>query len=571
MDETKKLLAQMISLGTHRARATDIIVDPGLEWIVETEKGREVVVCGLAEGVFVQTLIIYDTPNESNTDELLDWNFTACDEWSITPGGINTWRQPLVGCGSWIYDRADKLIYVRSIEGMLDGRVYVEIDQRLSQSLGLHWRDEVGGWGRIDRDGDWDTIVTYCKETSPHDGRVCHLVTMKRAALDSLVSALGATAITVFDVLRFDYRHTPDVGDDSRRKEIIGHSGSRTIYRSSIGPTATFTRGVQILSPNKNLHWSIYGEDDEHLTVPVIYKIYDWRHKAIRDVTNQDGQATNYFENKEGLPYDMSPAFFKPAVLTQYKGDNEKYEVQTHSILCRNAWYLQYYNFDPEQNLVYAFLKDLVSLPEREQLHWMAHNVPPTREGGQFGPITEHTERVVFRGDWDSDMTPLDKLKKFIDELDGNWWWNSPDSNHLARSGAAITGSTLEWGDEIKHLHQIVVESLDEKALRKHAVNGGMTEEEAGPLRSIRLLSRILVQEGITEREADACVQALLDLAKMRNIANAHRSTKSRQELIRDMRTEFGTLHLAFTATVNGCIQSLQQIRSILPNETLSH
>jgi len=85
----------------------------------------------------------------------------------------------------------------------------------------------------------------------------------------------------------------------------------------------------------------------------------------------------------------------------------------------------------------------------------MAHNVGPTRAGGKFGPITEHTERVLFCGEWNSDLAPLDKLKNVISGLDGKWWWKSPESKHLARAGTAMTESVREWGEEVKYLHQI--------------------------------------------------------------------------------------------------------------------
>ena len=564
MNETRELLAQMLAIGTHHACKTGLVSDPGLDWIVGTERGSEVIVCGLAEGVFLQTLIIYKIAQQWDIEELLQWNFGACDEWSIASQANQNWHRPLQGCGSPTFERADKLIYFRSNEGRLDSEMYVEIDQRLSHSLGLHWRDEVDGWGRINSHGNWETILTHCTQTSSRDGRMSQLVTMKRAALDSLASALGGEAITVFDVVQMTHGATPGMGHDDRTKEIISPTGTRTIYRSSIGVGAAYTRGIQILRPNRNSSWGIYEEADEHLAVPLIYRIYDWRHKIVRDVSYQNNDMTNYFENKEGMAYDMSPAFFTPDILVKYKRDDEKYEVTTNSIRCRNAWYLQYYNFDTEQNLVYAFIKDLRNLPSREQLHWIAHNVRPTRAGGKFGPITEHTERVLFYGEWDSDLVPLDKLKDVISKLDGRWWWNSPNSMHLQRAGTAMTESVREWSEEIKYLYQIVVESLNERALRKHAVGHGTRKEEANRLRSIKLLHSALVQGGMAEAETDSCVQVFFDLAEARNIGDAHRSTESREKLIKDMRKQHRTLNLAYTATVNECIQSLERVRSVL-------
>ena len=127
-----------------------------------------------------------------------------------------------------------------------------------------------------------------------------------------------------------------------------------------------------------------------------------------------------------------------------------------------------------------------------------------------------------------------------------------------------MTESVREWGEEIKYLHQIVVESLNEHALRKHAVRSSMTREEANRLRSIKLLRSALVQEGMDDAEAESCVQIFFDLAAARNIGDAHSSTESRERLIKDIRKQHGTLNLAYTAAVNECIQSLQRIRPVL-------
>ena len=159
----------------------------------------------------------------------------------------------------------------------------------------MHWRKEMHGWGRVNSQGDWETIVTWCTDKKPNDGRDCHLVTMKRAAVDAVANSLGGQVITVFDVIRMKTRPSPDIGDENTTKEKITQTGTQTIYRSSKGATATYIRGVQILCQNVNLRWDIHGEDDEELDIPIVYKIYDWRHETVRDVSYQRGEVTNYF------------------------------------------------------------------------------------------------------------------------------------------------------------------------------------------------------------------------------------------------------------------------------------
>ena len=177
---------------------------------------------------------------------------------------------------------------------------------------------------------------------------------------------------------------------------------------------------------------------------------------------------------------------------------------------------------------------------------------------------TKNTERVAFWAEWNLDMAPLDELKAVIKTLNGKWWWRAPDDTQLARARTAWTESTREWGEEIKYLHQIVVESLNEGGLRKCAVSGGMLQEDANCLRGIQLVTTVLMQKGKTEEEAPVCTRLLVDLTRMRNVVDAHRSTKKRAELIKEMRTQHGNLHSAYTATVNGCTRALEQIARIL-------
>ena len=119
MKEIRRLLAQMLTIGTYQAAETDLIVDPGLDWIVGTERGSEVIVCGLAEGVFVQTLIIHKIDQEWNIEELLDWNFGACDEWSIGFHGkkIRVGTGPYKGAVHRLLNVRTNWVYLRSIEG----------------------------------------------------------------------------------------------------------------------------------------------------------------------------------------------------------------------------------------------------------------------------------------------------------------------------------------------------------------------------------------------------------------------------------------------------------------------
>ena len=127
MNEVKRMLNEMQTLGSHAATEVDVIDEPGLDWLLEVEKGKEVVICGLAEGVFVQTLIGYKKGKDWNTEKLLNWNFGACDEWRTRDGSEQGWRHPMEGCSTEELEDADKLVYMRNEEAAVCTRSLADL------------------------------------------------------------------------------------------------------------------------------------------------------------------------------------------------------------------------------------------------------------------------------------------------------------------------------------------------------------------------------------------------------------------------------------------------------------
>jgi hypothetical protein len=104
----------------------------------------------------------------------------------------------------------------------------------------------------------------------------------------------------------------------------------------------------------------------------------DWRNKRVAKVSTDPKATTNYFEaHSNSLPFEVSPAFFRPDVILKYKTDKEKYTVGERDITCRAAWHLKAFDVN-EAGQVFAYiryLRDLVSPkcsfllpPDREDL-----------------------------------------------------------------------------------------------------------------------------------------------------------------------------------------------------------
>ncbi|WP_155636014.1 hypothetical protein [Burkholderia stagnalis] len=84
------------------------------------------------------------------------------------------------------------------------------------------------------------------------------------------------------------------------------------------------------------------------------FKIFDRKNNVEVETSCAPEFLSNYFQ-KSDLPWEISPAFFRPDVLHRFKADPEKYSLDDRSISCRNAWYLKSYDIN-EAGQVHAYI-----------------------------------------------------------------------------------------------------------------------------------------------------------------------------------------------------------------------
>ena len=143
----------------------------------------------------------------------------------------------------------------------------------------------------------------------------------------------------------------------------------------------------------------------------------DWKNGVVREISTEPGNTANYF-TKSGLPFEVSPAFFRPDVLLRYKSDSDKYTLQDRSISCRGAWHLQTYDIN-EAGQVHTYIVYLRSLPYEEQLYWKAHNEAPKAS------ISKRAFRSDFEGRWENEYDALQNLREEVRRLNEKappWW-----------------------------------------------------------------------------------------------------------------------------------------------------
>lgn len=241
-------------------------------------------------------------------------------------------------------------------------------------------------------------------------------------------------------------------------------------------------------------------------------------------------------------------AFFRPEILSKYKADLEKYDLEENYIGCRGSWHLQFYDIN-EAGQVYAFLKYLSYLPHEEQLHWKQFNEKPKTQ------IPHHVIKAVLYGEPSSYYSPLAKLKDKLRSLQCKWW-RIPTPDVIKRAQSPVTESNDEWRNEILNLDQLLVEGFKEKWLRKKA-----EELRRAPKRcygSLKLLEECLIGLDFEEDRARSTIAPLQELHHLRSKLRSHASGETAQKLKAEAFAEHGNYHNHYKNLVTQCDETMQ-------------
>jgi len=444
----------------------------------------------------------------------------------------------------------EKLIFRRSFTGVTDGRSSIEMSQKLVHSLDLHYLPERTAYCRLDSRGDIEDVI---KVVQLSQGSACDymdIVTILRKDLDTFMALSDTCLVLLFDFTRVRWGSFGGWGDISRYKrekaDLYYHGG--TDGRGSYCAGAMVVRS-RVSADDLVRAWK--EEESASNRQYANFKIYDRKNGINVETSCGPGFISNYFQQSD-LPWEISPAFFRPEVLHRFKADPEKYKLEDRSISCRNAWYLKTYDIN-EVGQVHTYIGYLADLPYEEQLYWQAFNEWPK------GPISARAHQTDIVGDWDREYEPLGALKRTVSLLDANppvWWKPRGDALSDAVRYPA-TDSVKEWGDEVLALDQYLVEGFLLKPLRGLAAVGRRAvEEKWAPL---RVLQEVLIAKGRTEIDAKALVLPMQRLHALRTEVRGH-ATSGKKKAESEARTNFGSLRAHFTRLVTDCDEALSEI-----------
>ncbi|MDA0810616.1 MAG: hypothetical protein O3B68_21700 [Planctomycetota bacterium] len=408
-----------------------------------------VVLASLLPHVFIHGILIPRfTPDAESIDLLLEWNFDATESWGMVGSLENvSIGGPLDQISSPLIQAGEMIVFQRGFEGIRERSRYFELNQKISQVLGLHFMEDRQAWCDLNRHGDIDEVVkihTIEQPSGKYEGTV---ITIRRQRLAEFAGAGCYTFLRMFDFTRYRSGSFSGWGDPTR--EPLPKSDSVFGTLAQCGSTGSYSRGVQIVdvaATQAELHGHMWHSNEKKEYATFIAQ--DLRHGRVGNFSCDPEQLANYFTPSEH-PFEISPAFFRPEVLSKYKADTEKYLIEHRSISCRGSWYLKAFGVN-EAGQVHAYLGYLGSLPYEEQLHWKQFNEAPK------AGLSDSIIATDFRGEWSEEYEPLLNLKRKLHELDRQsvGWWVLRGEGLPDRVHYPFTDSRDEWGSELMNLDQ---------------------------------------------------------------------------------------------------------------------
>ena len=493
-------------------------------------------------------------------DDLLRWSASpytgrATYAWSWGASSVRAeyWYNPP---GRNSLSRSQNLVFARHIEGTNYPVIY-ELLQEFVHASGIHWLDEQHAYCQVDENGDIEPVVSITDVRG--EGRFV-LITCKRKHLEQYLAATGNVLVRFFDFMMIEdgfFRW----GDAPRERKS---ESNFLFYEQCLHPDGHgFTRGTQLL-PVTAARDDLFGDlidpgpgraDREHAS----FIIRDWRNDRVVEASAAPGETANYF-NGEGneLPFELSPAFFRPEVLSKYKADRDKYTIdETRRVIsCRGAWELRSYDIN-DAGQVHAYLCDLRHLPYQEQLHWRGHNEEPKET------ISKRAFENDFLGEWASYVTPLDRVLHTV----RGWarqkpdWWKIDNEDEISRVNTPVSNSKDEWGRSFLDLSKAVIEGFQVSPIRLVLRQRQILFEKDE--QSLSLLRKLLSDQTGQDEER-LRLEGLRQVQRIRSMVNSHRSGSDADQIARNALSQHGSYRGHFEHVCNEVADELELIEQVL-------
>ncbi len=563
--EHKKLLDALVRLDSEpdgdEEFAEWIRAEGHLAFLRENADSDHLVMFGSGGHSFIHSVAV---PNEHleplEKEDLLGWSsnpFTSAASYVTGGGREDLWVERGGGsAGTSSLRDVVPLIFGRTFEGWAGpDRSYYELNQEFAHLADVHWRPEARAYCRFDQNGDLEPVASV---TVRGDGNDAALVSVLWEPLEVYLAATDMSLMRMFD---FTLLRPGSFGGWSREEPDVHLDDDSLFYRRLVMERhAAYTRGVQLVKPSRpsaeiftRVTDGWFGRAPRH---HVEFVAHDWRNNQVRPISTDPSATTNYFQAEgNDLPFELSPAFFRPEVLSKYKTDRDKYTLGLREVSCRAGWHLKGIDVN-EAGQVHAYICDLRHLPYAEQLHWLSFNEPPK------ATISERAATNDFRGQWVAEPDPVTRLLSIV----RGWaqepvtWWSLRDPRLLEQVNTPLTASRDEWAEAFMDVAKLVVEGFEVKMVRSRLDDLDVPYgKNAG---SIALLEKLLHAAG--SLEVSARLEGLRTVQLVRSKVKGHASGSDADQISQGALVEHETFAAHFHFVCGLLAEELEMIGSAL-------
>jgi hypothetical protein len=523
-------------------------------FLTDDAREDEIVIYAGLDHVYLQTVVVPSKELEPpDMDDLQKWELMH-DSWSMNYGNNEPaiWLEPPFKYeSSKTLRTGEKLIFSRSFEGFETDKHYYELLQKFAHVFDLHYVPHKKAFCRLDENGDVESVVRIINLPESGSSRAGTVIVASRCVLDEYLLISDAFAVRAFDFTRYDKYGFPGWGANrNETKREDAEFGYRLTVQPGVG---SYMRGVQIVRPLESMaqfHYRLTHADETRQYESFI--AVDWKNSVIKEISCAPGATANYF-TKSDLPYEVTPAFFRPEVLQRYKSDPKKYTLGERSISCGGSWSLQTYDIN-EEGQVHTYLVYLRCLPYSEQLYWKAFNEPPK------GTISKRAFTTDFMGEFHLDYNALQSVLAFIRKLteSGVAWWKLKADDLPSKVHYPATEASEEWGNEIMALDKVLVEGFEAGWLKAKASD--LKQKTLTSDGSLALTETCLRGLGFDDEQAKSTVAPLRTLHHLRTKLKGHVAGSEANALRQEALAEHGTYRNHFEDLCSRCDAAMKRI-----------
>ena len=522
-----------------------------MKFLHENTEDDWLVIYSEMKNVFIHGVLVPERELKPlNTDDLLKWQGNPYSSWCVGDADSDVpIRPPLASFRSETLAKGEQIIFIRSPGEDFGIQKYVEINQKITHSLKLHYRHDQKAWFKPDKNGDLKPLIKIIEEDSGF------IVAFDR----DLLSAYAALTESIL-VRMFDFPAYHEAG-----------KFPHVYYRVSRGYFSEYYRGIQLLKSAMSKIAAVemidigYDIEQEYET----FRSLDWHNQRL----------VNMSCSME--VYKLLPAFFRQEVLSKYKFDQNKYNFSEYSVGKGSQWKLMYSINDEGQ--VHAWLVDIGKIPYDEQKHWKLYNEEPLPKITDFEQEPEQILKGVFnegffdaqiKGSWDYPLSSLSALKETLHDLHESncLWWKTDPRDRISQINYPIVKSLndcADWEREILALNRLVIEGLQGDWLESKIKE--LEQDVEGVKGTLNLLEKYLMALG--HKDISEVIFPLRELKKLRNrVSPAHEQLKEKdkleaKELKAKVLEKHGSYWKHYDCLVGKCNETLQKLAEMFGNK----